>query len=265
MSDGETGFVFLVGAGPGHPDYLTLKGARLLAEAEVVVYDALICREFLALFPANAELHFVGKRCGKHSVSQGQISALLVSAAQRGKRVVRLKGGDPGLFSRAGEEILALRAAKVPFEIVPGVSSLFAGAAAAGFSPTHRGLSNRMVVIDGHALRREPPNGFDFRPLLGHQGTTVVLMGSRQVEQLAAGLLEAGAAPELPIALVENATFPDQQVAVSSLAEAASGALQPQTDGPGILYVGAAVALARPQAQPQTQVEPAPDARGAAA
>ncbi|HEX7597500.1 MAG TPA: uroporphyrinogen-III C-methyltransferase [Polyangia bacterium] len=237
-----TGFVSLVGAGPGHPDYLTIKGARVLAAAEVVVYDALISQEYLALFPARAEVHFVGKRCGKHSTSQTEICALLVEAAQRGKRVVRLKGGDPGLFSRGGEEILALRAAGIPFEIVPGVSSLFAGAAVAGFSPTHRGLSNRLVVFDGHAFRHDD---FDFRPLLSHLGTTVVLMGSRQIERLAAGLMGVGAAPDLPIALVENATFPDQRVAVSTLADVAAGQLTPESDGPAILYVGAVAALAQ--------------------
>jgi uroporphyrin-III C-methyltransferase len=246
------GFVSLVGAGPGHPDYLTVKGARVLAQAEAIVYDALLSDEFQTLFPADAEVSFVGKRCGKHSTSQEQICALLVDGARRGKRVVRLKGGDPGLFSRGGEEILALRAAGVPFEIIPGVSSLFAGAAAALFSPTHRGLANRLVVFDGHALRHDD---FDFRPLLAHQGTTVMLMGSRQIERLAAGLIGAGASPDLPIALVENATLVDQHVAVSTLDRAAAGELLPRTEGPGIIYVGAAVALA--QASPRETVEAA--------
>ncbi|MGC9985352.1 MAG: uroporphyrinogen-III C-methyltransferase [Polyangia bacterium] len=219
------GFVSLVGAGPGHPDYLTVKGARVLAQAEVIVYDALISEEFRTLFPVGAEIRFVGKRCGKHSTSQEEICALLVNGAQQGKRVVRLKGGDPGLFSRGGEEILALRAAGIPFEIVPGVSSVFAGAAAAFFSPTHRGLSNRLVVFDG-----------------------VVLMGSRQIERLAAGLIGAGASPEVPIVLVENATLVDEHVAVATLARAAAGELVPRTDGPGIIYVGAAVALAQASA-----------------
>ncbi|HJX62960.1 MAG TPA: uroporphyrinogen-III C-methyltransferase [Polyangia bacterium] len=237
-----TGFVSLVGAGPRHPDYLTVKGARVLAQAEVIVYDALISDEFHTHFPADAEVPFVGKCCGKHSSSQEQICALLVNGARRGKRVVRLKGGDSGLFSRAGEEILALRVAGISFEIIPGVSSVFAGAAAALFSPTHRGLSNRLVVFDGHALRHDD---FDFRPLLAHQGTTVVLMGSRQIERLAAGLICAGASPQLPIALVENATLADQHVAVTTLDRAAAGELLPRSEGPGIIYVGAAVALAQ--------------------
>jgi siroheme synthase len=129
---------------------------------------------------------------------------------------------------------------------------VFAGAAAAFFSPTHRGLSNRLVVFDGHALRHDD---FDFRPLLAHQGTSVVLMGSRQVERLAAGLIGAGASPELPIALVENATLVDEHVAVATLARAAAGELVPRTDGPGIIYVGAAVALA--QASSRAAVEAA--------
>lgn len=238
----DLGFVSLVGAGPGDPDYLTVKGARVLAAAEVIVYDALISDEFQALFPKDAEVHFVGKRAGRHSATQDEIIALLLDAARRGKRIVRLKGGDPGLFSRGGEEILALRAAGIDFDIVPGVSSLFAGAAMAGFSVTVRGLSNRVVVFDGHALRHED---FDFRPLLAHQGTTVVLMGSREIVRLATGLIGVGAEPDLPIALVESATFPDQHVSVSTLAEAAQGALAPGTEGPGIIYVGRVVALAQ--------------------
>jgi len=237
----KLGFVSLVGAGPGHPDYLTIKGARVLAAAEVIVYDALISQEFLTLFPKDAEVHFVGKRAGLHSATQDQICALLLDAAQRGKRVVRLKGGDPGLFSREGEELQALRDADIPFEIIPGVSSLFAGAAVAGFSLTLRGISNRVVVFDGHALKHED---FDFRPLLAHQGTTVVLMGSREIERLARGLMSVGASPDLPIALVESATFSDQHVTLSSLEAAAQGALLPVTDGPGIIYVGRAVAPA---------------------
>jgi uroporphyrin-III C-methyltransferase len=238
----ELGFVSLVGAGPGDPDYLTVKGARVIAAAEVIVYDALISDAFLALFPKDAEIHYVGKRAGRHSVTQEEIIAILLDAARRGRRVVRLKGGDPGLFSRGGEEILALQQAGIDFEIVPGVSSLLAGAAMASFSLTVRGLSNRLVVFDGHALRRED---FDFRPLLAHQGTTVVLMGSREIERLAQGLLGVGAEPDLPIALVESATFPDQHVSLATLAEAAQGRLVPVTDGPGIIYVGRAVARAQ--------------------
>jgi uroporphyrin-III C-methyltransferase len=236
------GFVSLVGAGPGHPDYLTIKGARVLTAAQAIVYDALISEEFLAMFPRDAEVHYVGKRAGRHSVTQDEIISLLLDAARRGKRVVRLKGGDPGLFSRGGEEILALQQAGIAFEIVPGVSSMMAGAAMAGFSITVRGLSNRVVVFDGHALRHQD---FDFRPLLAHQGTTVVLMGSREIARLAKGLMGVGAESDLPIALVESATFPDQHVSVSTLAEAAQDRLVPVTDGPGIIYVGRAVARAQ--------------------
>jgi uroporphyrin-III C-methyltransferase len=205
------------------------------------VYDALISQEFLGLFPKEAEVHFVGKRAGVHPVTQDQICEILLDAARRGKRVVRLKGGDPGLFSREGEELQALRNADIPHEIVPGVSSLFAGAAVAGFSLTLRGVSNRVVVFDGHAFKHED---FDFRPLLAHQGTTVVLMGSREIERLAKGLMQVGAAPDLPIALVEGATFSDQHISLSVLEAAARGELAPVTDGPGIIYVGRAVAFA---------------------
>lgn len=235
-----SGLVSLVGAGPGHPDYLTLKGARLLAHADVIVRDGLISNDFARLFAPDAEIRYVGKRCGRHSANQDEIIALLIDRARQGKRVVRLKGGDPGLFSRGGEEIEALRAAAVPFEIVPGVSSLFAGAAAAGFSLTRRGVANRVLVVDGHDVRQ---GDFDFHALVARDTTTAVLMGSRHLERLAAGMIAAGGRPNLPMTLVESATFSEQRVSVSTLALAAEGAVRPAGDGPGIIYVGPVTSL----------------------
>ncbi len=145
-----SGFVSLVGAGPGDPDLLTVRAARTLAQADIVFYDALVSPEILALAP-RAQRFSVGKRCGRAAMRQETIHALLIRAARRGKRVVRLKGGDPFVFGRGGEEALALAAAGVPFEVVPGISSAVARPALAGIPVTHRGLASAFVVVSGHA------------------------------------------------------------------------------------------------------------------
>src|SRR5882757_5809732 len=144
------GFVWLLGAGPGAADLITVRGLKLLQAAEVVVYDELANNELLKNCPAGCELHAVGKRAGKHSATQGEINTLLVSLAGAGKRVVRLKGGDPLVFGRAGEEIEALRAAGLPFEIVPGVTAATASAAVATLPLTHRDISSALLVLTGH-------------------------------------------------------------------------------------------------------------------
>jgi uroporphyrin-III C-methyltransferase len=230
-----TGFVSLVGAGPGHPDYLTLRGAAALARAHVVVYDALLDPSFRDHFPASAEAHFVGKRCGNHSVTQAEIDDRLVAEARRGRRVVRLKGGDPGIFGRLGDELTALRAAGIPYEIIPGVSSLTAGAALAGFPLTLRGSVGEILIINGHDLGKPD---YDFRPLAVFAGTVVVFMGAAALATLVAGLLAAGAAAERPLALVEGASMADQHIVAATLGEVAQGKVARKTDKPGIIYVG---------------------------
>jgi len=231
----SAGFVSLVGAGPGHPDYLTLRGAAALARAEVVVYDALLDPSFRDRFPTAAEAHFVGKRCGRHSATQAEINDRLVAEARRGRRVVRLKGGDPGIFGRLGDELSALRQAGIPYEIIPGVSSLTAGAALAGFPLTLRGTASEILIVNGHDLGKPD---YDFRSLAAFAGTVVVFMGAAALSTLAAGLLGAGAARDRPLVLVEGASMADQRIVGATLREVAEGKVERKTDKPGIIYVG---------------------------
>ncbi len=229
------GFVSLVGAGPGHPDLITVRGLRALAAAEVILPDALLDPSFAELFPQAAQIIPVGKRCGKASARQSDIHRLLIEHARAGRRVVRLKGGDPLIFARGSEEALALEAAGIPFEVIPGVSALQAAAAGVGFPLTHRGVSRRITVLEGHHL---PDSEAAWRDLAAVGGTLAVYMGTRTLRDLAQRLLDHGAAPELPVVLVEQAQCPGQISTFSTLAHAAAGALRPRTDGPGIIVIG---------------------------
>lgn len=234
----RSGFVSLVGAGPGAPDLITVRGLRALTAAQVILYDALLDPAFAGLFPAQALALPVGKRCGKASTPQADIHRLMIDHARAGRRVVRLKGGDPLVFGRGGEETLALEAAGIPFEVIPGVSALQAGAAGAGFPLTHREVSRRITVLEGHHL---PGSAATWRDLVASGGTIAVYMGTRTLQALAQTLLDHGASPSLPVALVEQAQCPGQTSTFSTLAHAAAGALHPGTHGPGILYIGEAL------------------------
>jgi len=229
------GFVSLIGAGPGHPDLITVRGLRALEAAEVVLYDALLDPSFLALFPAGALVLSVGKRCGSAGAVQADIHRLMIGHARAGRRVARLKGGDPLIFGRGGEEALALEAAGIPFDVIPGVSALQGAAAGAGFPLTHREVSRRITVLEGHHL---PATAEAWRALATGGGTLAVYMGTRTLQALARELLAHGAPPTLPVALVEQAQCPGQTSTFSTLAHAASGALLPATAGPGILFLG---------------------------
>lgn len=235
------GRVSLVGAGPGHPDYLTLKGLRTLQRADVVVHDALLDKSFAELFPEDAKIIFAGKRAGKHSMPQVAITALLMELAEEGLHVVRLKGGDPCLFGRGGEEWLALCEANIPVEVVPGVSALSAVASSANFPVTHRGLSSRVVMLEGHeaALEHQP-----WEQLAALPATTLaIFMGTQSLPKIAMALLQAGKAPETPVTLVENGTLHAQVVQTLTLEQAAAGLLIKATQGPGMVYIGAVVRL----------------------
>ncbi|MBK8190163.1 MAG: uroporphyrinogen-III C-methyltransferase [Vampirovibrionales bacterium] len=238
------GRVTIVGAGPGHPDYLTLKGLRVLQQADVIAYDALLDKSFRFLFPKKAFRIFVGKRCGNHTLAQEDIHRLMIRHARQGKRVVRLKGGDPFVYGRGGEEWLSLTAAGVAVDVVPGVSSLQAAGALAGVPLTHRGLANAVLTLECH---RESLERYDWPAiaafLTGFDATLAILMGSRRVAVIAQRLMAGGVDPATPVALVENATLAAQCARVAPLSQAAAGELTPLTDGPGVLYLGPTVAL----------------------
>ena len=239
------GIVHLVGAGPGDPELLTLKAARLLAEAEVVVYDRLVGPGILALANPKAELVYVGKERARHFMRQTEINALLVRRGQRGQRVVRLKGGDPLIFGRGGEEIEALLEAGVPFEIVPGVTAAAGCAAAATIPLTHRDHARTLILVTGHTKDGEPE--LNWRALCQPGQTLVFYMGHKALDRLCARLIEHGLPPELPAALIENGTLPGQRTVRATLATLAAetAAHAPPLAGPALLIIGEVAAFAR--------------------
>ncbi len=224
--------VALVGAGPGDPDLLTMKAARLLATADVVVHDALVGDEVMALIPDHVERIDVGKRVGK-PVPQEMISTLLVELGRQDQLVVRLKGGDPFVFGRGGEEALALADAGVEFEVVPGITSSVAAPAAAGVPVTHRGVSAAFTVVTGHRRAGEP--SVDWRSLARVGGTIVILMGVAHRASIAAELIAGGLAPDTPVAAVRSATTDDEEVVRCSLAELGDAPVE----APATIVVGA--------------------------
>jgi uroporphyrin-III C-methyltransferase len=231
------GTVHLVGAGPGDPELLTLRAARLLAEADVVVHDALADTEVLALVPRHVERIDVGKRPGR-PVPQELINDLLIQLAQKHTCIVRLKGGDPFLFGRGGEEALALRAAGVPFQVVPGITSAFAAPAAAGVPVTQRGMSASVTVVTGHR-RFGDEDETDWEALARVGGTIVVLMGVAERGAIASRLIAGGLRPETPVTAVRFGTRPEQQVARTTLGELGEA----QIEAPAAIVIGAVAGL----------------------
>src|SRR4051794_20911266 len=224
--------IALVGAGPGDPDLLTVRAARLLAAADVVVHDALVSPEVLALASPLAELIDVGKRPGR-GVPQDLTNDLLVHLAREGKRIVRLKGGDPFVFGRGGEEAVVLAAAGFPCEIVPGISSAVAAPAAAGIPVTYRGLAASFTVVTGHRQRGEEP--VNWAALAQSGGTLVVLMGVSERGVIAGALMDGGLAGSTPVAAIQRASTPEQVVVRCRLDELAEVAVQ----SPATLVIGA--------------------------
>jgi uroporphyrinogen III methyltransferase/synthase len=234
------GRVALVGAGPGDPGLLTVRGRRLLRRAEVVVYDRLVDPRLLDLAPPGALRVFAGKRRGAHALEQEAINDLLVLHARRGRRVVRLKGGDPFVFGRGGEEALALAAAGIPFEIVPGVTSAVAVPAAAGIPVTHRGVSSSFAVVTGHEACGER---VDWARLATAVDTVVVLMGLAGLEATARRLVEHGRPPATPVALVRAGTTGEQRTVTGTLADIAERARAAGLEPPVVAVVGEVVRL----------------------
>ena len=232
--DEVRGLVSLVGAGPGDPELLTMRAARRLERADLVLYDALVDPAVLDLAP-KAQRIYVGKRAGRPQVRQEFINRLLVRAARRGRRVVRLKGGDPFVFGRGGEEALALVAAGVEFEVVPGVSSAIAAPALAGIPITHRGTSPGFVVVSGHAAGAFTPV---LESLAPQSATVVVMMGLGRAEQISELLMSRGWQPTTPAAVVYGASRRDAEVWSGALSDLAKGASARSSDAPGTIVIG---------------------------
>ena len=228
------GKVYLVGAGPGAPDLLTVKAAEILKRAEIVFHDALVDPEVLSLAP-HAEKIAVGKRCGRFATAQQFISKRLVNAARKYRVVVRLKGGDPMLFGRAHEEIAALKTAGVPFEVVPGVTSALAAAAEAGVSLTQRGVARSVAFVTPRVGAGETAS--EWARAAAAADTAVIYMGAGQAEAIASALLAAGAPGDLPVLVVENASLPAMRQVALTLAELPLIAQQDFT-GPALIMVG---------------------------
>src|SRR2546423_6104749 len=235
----SSGKVYLIGAGPGDPNLLTLRAAELIASADVVATDALVAPEIVARTPKTAELIYVGKRSGAHSVPQDQTNRILIEKAKQGKRVVRLKGGDPFVFGRGGEEAEELAAAGVEFEIVPGISSSIAGPAYAGIPVTHRSHATSVTLVTGHEA--DETTGVDWEALARMHGTIVFLMGIANLPVIVRKLRENGAAPSHPVAVISKATTTQQKTVTGTLENIESRAAGIPT--PALIVVGGVVKL----------------------
>jgi len=233
------GHVWLAGAGPGDPGLLTLDALAGLWQADVVVHDALVDARILALAGERARLEFAGKRGGKPSATQADISERLVALARAGERVLRLKGGDPFVFGRGGEEAAALAAASVPFRIIPGVTAGLAALAAADIPATMRGINRAVIFAAGHGAEED----FDWAPLVRTGQPIVLYMVMHNLERIAAALLAAGLGGDMPAAVIASATTPDQRIVISTLEKLAATVRSQNIEPPAIVVIGEIVRL----------------------
>lgn len=232
------GKVYLIGAGPGTIDLLTVKAYKLLQEADVVVYDRLVGTEIMDILPRHCIRHYVGKKESEHTLPQNEINTLLVDYGRRYKKVIRLKGGDPFVFGRGGEEIEVLVENGVQFEVVPGISSSVAAAAYAGIPVTHRGVANNFTVIAGHTCLQNGIDTYDWKAF-ANLGTLVILMGVKNRKIIADHLIKAGKAPTTPVAFIENATTDQQKTIISNLLELSLN--PPEVNSPAVMVIGEVV------------------------
>lgn len=240
------GTVWLVGAGPGDPDLLTRKAEKLIAAADIVFYDALVGPGVVELIPAATERISVGKRAGRHSKDQGSINDLLLAAAQKGKRVVRLKGGDPAIFGRTAEEVTHLSAHGVSVKICPGITAASAAVASASASLTLRGSARKLTFLTAHARAGEELD-IDWASLADPNATLAIYMGKAAAHEVARNLIKQGRAPDTPALVVENASLPNERLIRTrlDLLSIATGAAV--TDGPAIVIIGDAVRPNKPR------------------
>ena len=235
-----TGKAYLVGAGPGNPELITVRGLRLIRQADVIIYDRLIAPELLEEARSDAERIYVGKAPGHHLATQDEINALLVQQVAADKQVVRLKGGDPFIFGRGGEEALALRAAGLPFEIVPGISSAIAAPAYAGIPVTQRGVATSFTVVTGHDCSES--SGTDWETL-AKLPTLVVLMGVGKIEQITTKLIASGRSADTPVAAIRWVTTGEQQIVRATLATIAFSLRVAKLGSPAVIVIGEVAAL----------------------
>lgn len=237
------GKVYLVGAGPGDPELLTVKGLRCLRAAQVVIYDRLVNPALLDEVPASALRLFVGKQPGRCSLRQAEINALLIEHARLGRTVVRLKGGDPFVFGRGGEEALALVQAGIAFEVVPGISSAIAVPAYAGIPVTHRNRSGALTIVTGHETPEHDAPLVDWEALAKLNGTLVILMGVATLAQITQKLLQAGMASTTPAAVIEQGTVARQRLVRGSLADIVERVAAAGLGSPAVVVIGRVVDL----------------------
>lgn len=239
----EPGWVWLAGAGPGDPGLLTVRAAAGLASADCVVYDALVSDDILDLARPGAELIHAGKRGGKPSAKQSDISATLVEKAGQGLRVLRLKGGDPFVFGRGGEEALALVDAGIPFRLIPGVTAGIAGPAYAGIPVTHRDANHAVTFVTGHAASGEVPDSVNWQAIAQTAPVIVLYMAVRHLDRIAGLLVEGGRPPGEPCAIIAQATTRDQTVVTATLATIAETARSSDLPTPAMVIIGKVVDL----------------------
>lgn len=239
----KKGFVYLVGAGPGDPGLFTLKGARILKEAQVVVYDRLVSDRILAMANPEAEFIYVGKASSQHAMPQEKINELLVQKASEGKVVVRLKGGDPFLFGRGGEEALYIKEHGFDFEVVPGITSAVAVPAYAGIPVTHRDATSTLAIITGHEKPGKEESSIKWEHIATGAGTLVFLMGVENLEFICKNLMANGRNPETPVALIRWGTWPGQEVLTGTLSDIAEKVRQNGFKPPAVIVVGEVVNL----------------------
>jgi len=239
-----TGIVHIVGAGPGDPDLITVQGLRRIREADVILHDRLVHPRLIAEARRDAIVIDVGKRPGAEDEQQKEIHRLMIDYARQGKVVCRLKGGDPFVFGRGGEETDALASAGVPFDVTPGVTSVTAAPASAGIPVTHRGCSHSFLVINGsRSVDLESGEWLAARELLRAGGTVVVVMGLGRIAEIAAKLLEDGCSPKTPAAAISRATWPDQESRVGSVSDIA--AKSTGLKSPALIVIGSVAALSK--------------------
>ncbi|MCJ8518763.1 uroporphyrin-III C-methyltransferase [Pseudorhizobium tarimense] len=237
----EPGHVWLAGAGPGHPRYLTLEVADALTKADSIVYDALVSAEVLSFASDAAQLHFAGKRGGKPSETQENITATLIDLARLGRKVLRLKGGDPFIFGRGGEEAEALLNAGIPFRILPGMTSAIAGLASARIPATMRGISRSITLATGHAAGEE--GDLDWRALAKVGEPIVVYMGLKMIGEISRLLIDGGMSPDTPTAVVMAATTPDERLLTATLATVEAEVQRQGFVAPSLIIIGEIVSM----------------------